>query len=215
MAKHADTAELSETSSVDTEDVVGEHESATAATKSVAGAESDNTPAPADEATGRRRPSTTATAITVGVVIVIALGSVAGWLGYRVIADRRAQATRAAMIDAARQGAVDLTSIDYTRVDADIQRILDASTGTFRKDFQDRSKPFVDVVKQAQSKSEGTVTAAGLESQDGDTARVLVTVSVKTSNVGAQEQQPRAWRMLIDVQNADNAIKVSDVQFVP
>jgi Mce-associated membrane protein len=54
-----------------------------------------------------------------------------------------------------------LTAIDYTHVNADVQRILDSSTGRFRDDFQNRSQPFVDVVEQAQSKSEATVTAAG------------------------------------------------------
>jgi Mce-associated membrane protein len=112
-----------------------------------------------------------------------------------------------------------LTTINYTEVDADIQRILDSSTGTFHDNFQKRSQPFVDVVKQAQSKSEGTVTAAGLESQNGDQAKVLVAVSVKVSmkmsNADAPEQAPRGWRMRIGVQKVGRGAKVSDVQFVP
>ena len=38
---------------------------------------------------------------------------------------------------------------------------------TFYDDFHKRAQPFVDVVKQAQSKSVGTVTEAGVESEDG------------------------------------------------
>jgi Mce-associated membrane protein len=71
------------------------------------------------------------------------------------------------------------------------------------------------VVKQAQSKSVGTVSEAGLESQSGDQAQVLVAVSVKTANLGAQEQRPRAWRMRIDVQKLGDQAKVSNLQFVP
>ena len=71
------------------------------------------------------------------------------------------------------------------------------------------------MVKQAQSKSEGTVTSAGLESSDGDRGQVLVAVSVKTSNLGAAEQEPRAWRMRIDVQKVDDEFKVANVSFVP
>ena len=37
-----------------------------------------------------------------------------------------------------------------------------------------------DVVRQAQTKTQGSVTEAGVESIDGDTARLLVTASVKT-----------------------------------
>jgi len=76
-------------------------------------------------------------------------------------------------------------------------------------------QPFVDVVRQTQSKSVGTVTEAGVESESGDQAQVLVAVSVKTSNAGAAQQQPRAWRMRISVQKAGASAKVSDVEFVP
>ncbi|WP_235629884.1 mammalian cell entry protein [Mycolicibacterium novocastrense] len=151
----------------------------------------------------------------VGLVLVVALGTLVGWLGLRQHRDRQSEAIRSEMVDAARVGAANLTNIDFARVDADIERILDSSIGSFHDDFQQRSQPFIDVVKQAQSKSEGTVTSAGLESQDGDRGRVLVAVSVKTSSIDAPQQQPRAWRMRIDVQKVDGAFKVSDVQFVP
>jgi Mce-associated membrane protein len=114
-----------------------------------------------------------------------------------------------------RQGALNLTTISYTEADADVARILDSATGTFHDDFQKRSQPFIEVVKQAQSKTEGTVTAAGLESVKGDSAQVLVAVSVKTTNAGAPEPQPHAWRMRIDVQKVDDGVKVSNVGFVP
>ncbi len=71
------------------------------------------------------------------------------------------------------------------------------------------------MVKQAQSKSTGEVTAAGVESETGDSAQVLVAVTVKTSNAGAPEQEPRAWRMRISVKKVDNDAKVSNVEFVP
>jgi Mce-associated membrane protein len=96
-----------------------------------------------------------------------------------------------------------------------VQRILDSATGTFYDDFQKRAGPFVEVVKQAKSKSVGTVTEAGLESDTGTEAEVLVAVAVKTSNAGAAEQQPRLWRMRITVQKMGDDVKVSNVEFVP
>ncbi|HXO54425.1 MAG TPA: Mce protein, partial [Mycobacterium sp.] len=97
---------------------------------------------------------------------------------------------------------------------ADIKRILDSSTGAFYDDFQKRSQPFVEVVKQAQSKSRGTITQAGLESLQPDSAQALVAVAVTTSNAGAPEQQPRAWRMRVSVQMIGDTAKVSNVEFV-
>lgn len=150
-----------------------------------------------------------------GLVIVVALGALTGWLGFRAYQSHQAQQQRALLVQVARQAALNLTTIDWQHADADIQRILDSATGTFYDDFSKRSKPFVDVVKKAQSKSVGTITESGLESQSGDEAQVLVAVSVNTSNLGAAEQEPRYWRMRISVQQTGDEVKVSNVAFVP
>jgi Mce-associated membrane protein len=172
---------------------------------------------PGDSAETSVRPhrSGVRAAIAVGIAIVAALGSLTGWLGYRTYGDRQVQQQHNLFVEVGRQGAVNLTTISYTEADADVQRILDSSTGTFYDDFKKRSQPFVEVVKQAQSKSEGTVTAAGLESQAGDQAQVLVAVTVNTTIASAPEPQPRSWRMRISVQKVSDGAKVSNVEFVP
>jgi Mce-associated membrane protein len=171
-------------------------------------AESAKTPA-------RARFSDTRMLITVGLVIIAALAGVGGWLGYRGYQDREVQAQRNLYVQVARQTAVNLTTIDYTEVDADIKRILESATGSFYDDFQKRSQPFIDVVKKVQSKSEGTVAEAALLSETKDQAQVLVAVSVKTTIAAAPEQEPRRWRMRINVQQTVDGAKVSNVDFVP
>jgi Mce-associated membrane protein len=162
----------------------------------------------------RRRLSRVGSALLASAVIVATLTGLAGWLGYRAYEKHEAQAQRELFIQTARQGAVNLTTINYTEVDADVQRILDLATGAFRDDFEQRSKPFIEVVKAAQSKSEGTVTDAGLESQWGDSAQVLVAVAVKSRTAGGEEA-PREWRMRIEVRSVGDDAKVSNVVFVP
>lgn len=159
--------------------------------------------------------SDTRTLLTAGLVIVAALAALGGWLGFRNYQDRDAQAQRNLYVQVARQTAVNLTSIDYTEVDSDIKRILESATGTFYDDFQQRSQPFVDVVKKVQSKSEGTVAEAALASETTDQAQVLVAVTVKTTTAAASEQEPRRWRMRISVQKTGDSGKVSNVEFVP
>lgn len=154
-------------------------------------------------------------ATLVGVIAILALGGVVGWLGFQTYQLRQDQEQRELFLRVGRQGAVNLTTIDWQNVNNDIQRILDSATGPFYDDFSKRSQPFIDVVKKVQSKSVGTVTEAGLESVSRNEARVLVAVSVKTSNLGAEDQPPRAWRMRIDVQKVDDGAKVSNVLFVP
>ena len=105
---------------------------------------------------------------------------------------------------------------NYTEVDADIKRVLDSATGAFHDDFQNRSQPFVEVVKKVQSKSEGTIAEAGLLSYTKDQAQVLVAVSVKTSMAAAPaDQEPRRWRMRLTVDKTGDSAKVSNVEFVP
>ncbi|WP_293041654.1 Mce protein, partial [Mycobacterium sp.] len=154
-------------------------------------------------------------AMVVGVVAVLAMGGLVGWLGFRTYQLHQHEEQRALFLRVGRQGAVNLTTIDYQNVNNDIQRILDSATGHFYDDFSKRSQPFIDVVKKVQSKSVGTVTEAGLESVSGNEAQVLVAISVKTSNLGAEDQPPRAWRMRIDVTKVADGAKVSNVLFVP
>ncbi|KUH83417.1 MULTISPECIES: hypothetical protein [unclassified Mycobacterium] len=155
-------------------------------------------------------------AALVAVVMVVALGGLAGWLGFRANESYQTEKQRELFVQVARQGALNLTTIDWQQADADVQRILDSATGTFHDDFAARSQPFVDVVKKVQSKSVGTVTEAGLESLSDDEAQVLVAMSVKTAMPNAPEPQPRSWRMRISVQKVgDDEVKLSNVAFVP
>ncbi|KUI29333.1 mammalian cell entry protein [Mycobacterium sp. GA-2829] len=156
-----------------------------------------------------------AAALTVGIVLLLAVTVTSGWLVYQNYQSRNAEKDRQAFLQVARQGALNLTTIDWQQADADIQRILAGATGPFHDDFAQRAQPFVEVVKQAQSKSEGTITEAALESESGTEAQALVAVKVKTATAQAPEQQLRSWRMRLTVQEKDNEIKVSNVEFVP
>ncbi|WBP94834.1 Mce protein [Mycolicibacterium neoaurum] len=155
-------------------------------------------------------------ATILGLVVVLALAGLVGWLGFRTYESQKLEAKRELFLQVGRQGAINLTTIDWEHAEGDVQRILDSATGSFYDDFEQRAAPFVDVVKQAQSKSVGSVTEAGLESDTDTEARVLVAVTVQTSNAGAAEQQPRLWRMRVTVQDVgDDQVKVSNVEFVP
>lgn len=170
-----------------------------------------------DEDTGKVRWAA-GRALRVSLAIVVAFagfGGLIGWLGYRAYQSHQDQLQRNLFLQIARQGALNLTTINYTEVEADVQRIVDSTTGTFRDDFTKRSPSFISVVKQAQSKSQGVINEAALESEQGNTAQVLVAVTVNTSLAGVAEQQPRAWRMRIVVQKVDDGVKVSNVEFVP
>ena len=140
--------------------------------------------------------------LVVGLATVAVLAAICGWLGYRIQVASQAEELRNLLVQAGRQAAINLTTIDHDHADADVRRILDSVTG-----------PFIDAVKKAQSVSVGTVTEAGLESIAGDEGQVLVAVTVKTRN-GPGAEQPRYWRMRLTVDRQGGEAKVSKVDFV-
>jgi Mce-associated membrane protein len=205
MAVDADVAEFQLTAPIDSDAKHDEVECE---------AETCEAPASPEPAVAQRR-SGVRFAMAVIMITVLALAGVGGWLGFRAYQTHRAQQQGNLLLQAGRQAALNLTTINYTEADADVQRIVDSATGTFRDDFQTRAPALAEVVKQAQSKSQGTITEAGLVSDDTDHGQVLIAVSVNTTLAGTPQPQPRAWRMRIDVQEVGNDIKVSNVEFVP
>ena len=150
-------------------------------------------------------------AVVAGLAALLALNA---WLGYRDYQIRHDGDRHRQMVEAGSRGAVNLTSIDHERVEDDVTRIVDSSTGEFRDDFDKRRGPFIDAARTAQSKSVGTVTEAALESADGREGRVLVALTVMTSNRGVPETQPKAWRMRVTVVEDGGEFKVAKVEFV-
>jgi Mce-associated membrane protein len=221
MAEHDSAAE--ETESVDATEVVGEDstdaEDIDAEDFDAEDTAADDVEKTTDQDTKKRVPtwvSSILKPIAVGLAIIVALVGLGGWLGFRVRQDNQVQAQRNLYVQVARQTAINLTTINYTEVDADIKRVLDSATGAFHDEFQNRSQPFVEVVKKVQSKSEGTIAEAGLLSYTKDQAQVLVAVAVKTSMAAAPaDQEPRRWRMRLTVDKTGDSAKVSNVEFVP
>jgi Mce-associated membrane protein len=162
----------------------------------------------------RRLPSPLLLSFVAGLVTVVALGALTGWLGYRAYQSQQVKAERELFLRVAQQGAVDITTIDYQHADTDIQRILDSATGEFHDEFAQGSKPFVDIVTKEKSSSHGTVTAAGLESAAPDEAQAIVAVSVTTSVADKPAGPPRSWRMRLTVQKTGHDFKISKIRFV-
>lgn len=162
----------------------------------------------------KRRPSDRGKAVAVSLAALLVITGLGARFEYLIRQDQQVEQQRDLFLQIAREAALNLTTIDYARVQADIQRVLDTSTGPFYDDFRTRSTAFADFVTKSQSKTQGTVTESGIESITGDSARVLVAVSVNVSNIGATKQEPRNWRMRIDVRRNGDTVKLSNVGFV-
>ena len=130
--------------------------------------------------------------------------------------DATDRAQRAAnFVAGARQGVVNMTSLDFNRAKEDVQRVLDSSTGQFRDDFQQRAKDFTAVVEQSKVVTQGTVNAAAVESMDEHSASVLVSATSRITNSAGAKDEPRAWRLRVIVTEDGGQYKMSKVDFVP
>jgi Mce-associated membrane protein len=132
---------------------------------------------------------------------------------HREVAAQRSQDLQ--FVDAARAGVTALLSIDHTRAQADVERVLDLSTGAFREDFERSAEDFVKTALESKAFTTGTVNAAALDSLDGDRGVVMVAATSEVTNANGADQDPRPFRISVTVTRDGDTPKMSDVEFVP
>ena len=116
---------------------------------------------------------------------------------------------------AARQSVVTLMSLDFNKAKEDVQRIIDNSTGQFRDDFKNQAEDFIKVAQDSKVITEVTVNATGVESMTNDSAVVLVSATSRVTNAAGAKQEPRTWRLSVNLQRDGGQIKMAKVEFVP
>lgn len=154
-------------------------------------------------------------ALIVGLVAEVLLAALVGWLGFRAYEASNSEAQRNLFVQAARDGATNLLTVDYQHADADAQRILASATGKFYDSFSRRKQSYIDNARRMQSRLVATATDAGLESTNADQGKVLVAVTVKSSDPAQAQQEPQYWRIRVTVKKMGDTAKISDLVFVP
>jgi Mce-associated membrane protein len=148
----------------------------------------------------------------VGSTVLLVLSGAMYWHHREVEAQRTQTAEFAA---AARQGVVTLMSLNFNDAKDDVQRIIDNTTGEFKKDFQGQADSFIKVAENSKVITEANVNAAAVQSMGKDTATVLVAVTTNVSNKASDKQEPRSWRLMVGMTRDGDQIKLSKVEFVP
>lgn len=117
---------------------------------------------------------------------------------------------------AGRQSVVTLMSLDFNNAEADVQRIIENTTGQFQKDFQDQQADFIKVAQDAKVITDVNVTGTAVESMTPTSALVLVAATSRVTNSSGAKQEPRAWRLSVNLERVDGGqVKMSKVEFVP
>ncbi|WP_139801495.1 hypothetical protein [Mycobacterium angelicum] len=152
------------------------------------------------------------------VATIILICAFVGASAYMLWQDRNAteRSQRAAnFVAGAKQGVVNMASLDFHRAKEDVQRLLDSSTGQFRDDFAQRANDFVTVVEESKVVTQGTINAAAVESMDEHSALVLVVATSSITNAAGAKDEPRVWRLRVTVTEEGGQYKMSKLEFVP
>lgn len=171
-------------------------------------------------ATRRRRrpalPRLATGARVAGIVVTVGALAVTGLMlwQHRKAADHRH--LEAEYVAAARQGVVNLMSIDSTAAKETVQRLIDDSTGKFQANFKDSSDDLIKAMQDAKVVTKVTVNDVAVDEIDGDTAILLVAATSERRDAQApkEDKQPRVWRVVLTVVRDGGDIKMSDVEFV-
>lgn len=152
-------------------------------------------------------------AIAFLVVAALALAVIGGILAVRVHAAEQEQQRRQAILQAARQEAIYLTSLDYKTIEKDLQRIMQGATGEVEQMFADRSDVFQKTLSKNEVVTTGEVLSAGLASADHDSAKVLLVVDSTVKNKEVPKGAIRHYRMWMTLVRKDGQWLVSKLDF--
>lgn len=177
----------------------------------LAAATETETPPPATRLDTRRLAGLVLTAL-----LTAALLAGTGYMLWQHQKNATQRQRAAEYVAAARQGVVNLMSIDYNTADDSVKRVLDGSTGRFRSNFADTAEDFVKALKDEKIITKATVNEAAVESMTDDTAVVMISATSRREGAQApkDQQQPRLWRVVLNLQREGDQIKMSGVEFV-
>jgi Mce-associated membrane protein len=166
------------------------------------------------ESADRRRLNVSLALSVAAVVGIVGFLGASGWMfwQHRNVVQERAHA--AAYAATARQGVINLTSLDFNKAKESVQRVLDTATGEFRDDFQKRAEDFESVVKDSKAVTQGSVAASAVESMTKDSAVVLVLANERVTNIAGAKDQPRTFRFRVSVVHDGDELKLSKMEFV-
>jgi Mce-associated membrane protein len=154
-------------------------------------------------------------AVVVSTMLIGASGAAAGtvWWQHREATQNRQRSVEFAA--AARQGVVNLMSLNHETAKDDVQRLINNTTDDFRRDLESTRDDFISVVKDSKVATACTVNATAVQSMSNDSAVVLVAATSEVTNAAGARRDPRTWRLSVTVTRDGGRLKMSKVEFVP
>lgn len=134
------------------------------------------------------------------------------WWQHRLAVQDRQRA--AEFTAAARQGAVNLMSMNFNTAKQDVQHVIADSTGQLRGQYQDSAQQLVKAIQDAKVVTKVMVNAVAVKAMSHDSAVMLVAATTERHNVQDPVDRPATWRMTIFLDRDGGQPKMSKVEFL-
>lgn len=165
---------------------------------------------------GRRRRSTGRSWLLISAIAValVASGAVGGYLQWKHYAAERQRALAAEFNAAARQGVVNLMSVDFNDAESNVRRLVDNSTGSFKDELRTAAEPLARSLMESKVTTTVTVNSTAVESMSADSGVVLVAASTEVRAADSGDRKPAQWRISVTLSRDAGQLKISRVDFV-
>ncbi|OBF18549.1 hypothetical protein [Mycobacterium sp. ACS4331] len=150
----------------------------------------------------------------VAAAVVCALLALSGMMAWQRHAHDQDQQREAEYAAVARQGTINIMSLDFNDAQGSVQRVIDDSTGKFKEEFSSQSEMLVKALEQSKVVTEVKVDAVAVESMSADNAVVLVAAQSVARNAQDERKAPQRFRVAMTLTRDGGQPKISEVEFL-
>ncbi|MDI9974212.1 hypothetical protein ACNJ7E_39175 [Rhodococcus sp. NM-2] len=166
----------------------------------------------------RKRPrrALAGAVVSAVAVAVVALASTSVGLSHSHAARQAAADHDLELLQGTRQAVINLITPSAADPAGSAQRILDGATGEWKTEFESTKTEFIDTIAQSKTESTGEILGAGIErANDDGTTSVIVAAVTKVTNAAGAKDEPRTWRLRVQVGKDGELYKLAKIEVVP
>ncbi|RYE43881.1 MAG: hypothetical protein EOP24_26440 [Hyphomicrobiales bacterium] len=218
----ADAAALASRAAAEAETAAREAEAALARALAEESAAEDTSPAAdgkeeaPDDTRTRKRPRRAVAGAAVSAVAVVALAAAYVGLARSHDVHQAAADQDRELLQGTRQAVMNLITPSAADPAGSAQRILDGATGEWKTEFESTKTEFIDTIAQSKTESTGEILGSGIErTNDDGTTSVMVAAVTKVTNAAGAKDEPRTWRLRVQVGKDGDLYKLAKIEVVP
>jgi Mce-associated membrane protein len=146
--------------------------------------------------------------------VAVLLAVAVGLLTWQIHGQSAVASQRTAVLTAARQEALDLTTLSKTTGASDFQAVVSGAAGNLKQELADGRGDFLKALSSDAVTSVGQVLDAGIVTMNGASATVLLNVSSSVTNKQAGKPETRLYHWKAALVDSGGQWLVTNLEFV-